>query len=158
MKPGPSPKPTVLKVIQGNPGRKPLNKAEPKPNSVALECPSELSDDAKAEWNRLYPYLFRTGLLTEADLTAFSAYCQTYGRWIVAERALATEGELLTTDKGNIVQNPRLWVANKALDQMYKFMSEFGLTPASRSRVKASPPSEDEMEAYQKRGKELRQG
>jgi len=71
---------------------------------------------------------------------------------------LKVEGAILTTDKHNLVQNPRLWVANKALDQMYKFMSEFGLSPSSRVRLNVSPPVEDEMEEYLNRGKIQRQG
>lgn len=152
------PKPTALKILQGNPGRRPLNKFEPKPKPEIPSCPVELCDDAKLEWNRLAPHLFSMGLITVADRAMFAAYCQAFGRWIEAERVLKVEGAILTTDKHNLVQNPRLWVANKALDQMYKFMSEFGLSPSSRVRLNVSPPVEDEMEEYLNRGKIQRQG
>jgi len=155
--PSPKPKPTALRILQGKPGHRPLNAHEPKPDAAIPDCPAELSADAKAEWARLSPYLLRVGLITTADKSAFAAYCQAYGRWIDAERKLADEGELLLTDKNNLVQNPRLWVANKALDQMYKFMVEFGLTPSSRTRLKVSPAAEDEMDKFMKRGNKLRQ-
>jgi P27 family predicted phage terminase small subunit len=155
---GRKPKPTALKLLQGNPGGRPINKYEPKPEPSIPTCPDELCDDAKLEWNRLAPYLLRVGMMTEADRGAFAGYCQAFGRWIDAERMLKIEGEILTSDKNNLVQNPRLWVANRALEQMYKFMSEFGLSPSSRSRLKINPPVEDEMEGYLDRGKKLRQG
>lgn len=155
---GRKPKPTALKLLQGNPGGRPINRLEPKPELAIPTCPDELCDDAKLEWNRLAPYLLRMGMITEADRGAFAGYCQAFGRWIEAERYLRIEGEILRSDKNNLVQNPRLWVANRALEQMYKFMGEFGLSPSSRTRLKVSPPVEDEMDEYLKRGKQTRQG
>jgi phage terminase small subunit len=38
-----------------------------------------------------------------------------------------------------VQQNPWLQVANKQLEIMHKYLSEFGMTPASRSRVNAMP-------------------
>lgn len=155
---GTKPKPTALKILQGNPGGRKLNTLEPKPTLLIPPCPDELCDDAKIEWKRLSPYLLRMGLITEADMAAFAGYCQTFGRWIAAERGLKIEGEIQKSDKGNLVQNPRLWVANRALEQMHKFISEFGLSPSSRSRLHIDPKVEDEMDGYLKRGEKLRQG
>jgi phage terminase small subunit len=39
------------------------------------------------------------------------------------------------------MQSPFLAVANKALEQMRAFLNEFGMTPASRTRVHAERPS-----------------
>jgi P27 family predicted phage terminase small subunit len=155
---GRKPKPTALRVLQGKAGHRPLNDSEPELETRIPACPVDLSDEAKLEWNRLAPYLFNVGVITEADRSAFAAYCQTFGRWIQAERILSTEGEIIMSTKGNRVQNPHLWVANRALGQMHKFCTEFGLTPASRSRLKIDKPSEDEMDAFLARGKKLRQG
>ena len=55
------PKPTKLKILEGNPGRRPLNESEPLPQSIAPECPDWLLDEAKKEWNRL-------ALLNQKDL------------------------------------------------------------------------------------------
>ncbi len=155
---GRKPKPTALKILQGNPGGRALNKHEPKFVAAIPICPDELCDDAKLEWGRLAPYLFKANLMTEADRAAFAGYCQAYGRWIAAERELKVEGEILRSDKNNLVQNPRLWVANRALEQVYKFLSEFGLSPSSRTRLRIEPKAEDEMDGYLERGKKLRQG
>jgi P27 family predicted phage terminase small subunit len=46
---------------------------------------------------------------------------------------------------GAIYQNPYLAVANRAMKQMRDFLTEFGMTPSSRSRVSSGlPPVRDE--------------
>jgi len=40
------------------------------------------------------------------------------------------------------MQSPFLAVANKALEQMRSFLGEFGMTPASRTRLHVQPPTE----------------
>jgi len=132
---GRKPKPTRLKIIQGNPGKRPLNKNEPQPERRLMRAPSHLSEEAKKEWRYMAAKLFKMGLLTELDRPALAAYCQAYGRWVNAEKVLNEKGPLYKTDTGTIRQSPMLWVANKALEQMYKFLTEFGMSPSSRSRV-----------------------
>ena len=44
---GRKPKPTALKMLEGNPGGRPLNTKEPKPEKKAPRCPSWLEDEAK---------------------------------------------------------------------------------------------------------------
>ncbi|MBT6386690.1 MAG: phage terminase small subunit P27 family, partial [Alphaproteobacteria bacterium] len=50
---GRKPKPTHLKAITGNPGKRPLNRDEPRPEIAVPECPPELSPAAQREWQRL---------------------------------------------------------------------------------------------------------
>lgn len=75
------------------------------------------------------------GLYTDVDRAALAMYCQAWGRWVEAERELAKGEMILTSDKGNLYQNPWLHVANRAWEQMRKILAEFGLTPSSRSRL-----------------------
>ena len=53
-----------------------------------------------------------------------------------AEKLVREKGEIIKTAAGNIIQNPYLSIANRALDQLNKLGAEFGMTPSSRSRVK----------------------
>ena len=78
---GRKPKPTALKMLEGNPGGRPLNTKEPKPEKKAPRCPSWLEDEAKKEWKRMAKVLENMGLLTEMDMAAFAGYCQAYARW-----------------------------------------------------------------------------
>jgi len=50
---GRRPKPTRLKMLTGNPGKRPLNPNEPRPEATIPDAPAELSAGARAEWDRL---------------------------------------------------------------------------------------------------------
>ena len=145
---GRKPTPTRLKVLRGNPGHRPLNELEPEPQPRLPRPPAHLSDNAKKEWRRAGQFLLQLGLVSDIDLAAFAAYCTAYGRWVDAEQGLRTYGVMLKSPNGFPVQSPYLAVANKAMEQMRSLLSEFGMTPASRSRVSASPvePEVDEFE------------
>jgi P27 family predicted phage terminase small subunit len=136
---GRRPKPTALKEMLGNPGKRPLNRNEPKPVQAMPTCPAHLSPTAKAEWKRLAAQLHRLGILTQLDRAALAGYCQVYARWVEAEKKLQETAALIKTPSGYVQQNPWLQVANKQAELMHKFLAEFGLSPASRSRVSAMP-------------------
>lgn len=141
---GPKPKPTVLKLITGS--KRPINHAEPKPKPALPRPPAELSDDALIEWKRVSRQLLVLGILTLIDRGTLAAYCQAHGRWLQAERALAdmakrdqlTSGLMIKTHHGNVIQNPLVGTANKAMNDMVRFAAELGMTPSARSRVKTS--------------------
>jgi P27 family predicted phage terminase small subunit len=141
---GRKPVPTVMKVLRGNPGRRPLNEHEPEPEApVDLTPPDWLQEDARLEWADKAPMLQRLGLLTEADLDAFCLYCQTFARWKAAEKKLLEFGMVVksTSHNGFPIVSPYLQIANKAQQQATKMLIEFGLTPSSRSRVTVVKPS-----------------
>ena len=77
---GRKPKPTAIKELEGNPGKRQLNEYEPHPAAKAPTCPKWLDDDAKKEWRRLAKQMEQIGILTEVDMAAFAAYCQAYAR------------------------------------------------------------------------------
>lgn len=137
---GRKPKPTRLKLIEGNPGRWPLNAGEPRPDPKPPTCPAHLSPSAKAEWKRLIRDLFALGVITPFDRAALAAYCVSYGRWVEAERKLRETPILIKIPSGYIQQSPWLTIANKALELMHRYMAEIGLSPVSRARVDARPP------------------
>jgi P27 family predicted phage terminase small subunit len=149
-KQGRKPTPTSLKALQGNPGKRPLNDQEPRPRTVLPRCPAHLSPEAKAEWKRVSKMLHRLGLLTEMDTTALALYCQTYSRWVEAEKKLASFGLLIKTSGDLPQQSPYLSIANKTFNQMRAMLVEFGMTPSSRSRLAVLPPQEEENDPFQK--------
>ena len=136
---GRKPQPTALKLICGNPGKRPLNEHEPQPALAIPECPEHLSPEARREWERITEHLHRLGLLSQIDRAALAAYCQAYGRWVEAEQSITKLGLVVKAPgSGYPIQNPYLPIANKALEHMRHFLTEFGMTPASRSRITAS--------------------
>ena len=140
---GPKPTPTNVKLILDNPGNRPINHFEPRPQMPMPLAPAHLNEAAKAEWSRVCDELDRLGLLTGLDRAALAAYAQAYGRWEQAEEALARMAErdltthalMIRTSNGNAVQNPLVGAANKAMADMMRYAAEFGMTPSARSRI-----------------------
>ena len=98
-------------------------------------CPDHLAAVARKEWRRLAGPLHAMGVLTVADRAALAAYCQSWARWVEAERRLAETPVLLKTPSGYVQQSPWLSVSNKQLEIMGRYMAELGLTPSSRARI-----------------------
>lgn len=136
---GRKPKPTYLKLLDGEPNKDRINPNEIKPKIRMPTCPAHLKGAAKYEWKRMSKELFNLGALTEIDRSALAAYCVLYGRWVAAEKVLNVTNTIIKTKDGNLIQNPALAIANKALTLMYKYLVEFGMTPSSRTRVAVKP-------------------
>ena len=151
---GRPPKPTRLKELTGNPGKRALNKAEPRPSAKRPGCPAHIQGEARKEWNRITKQLLEMGVLTQVDRAALAAYCQCWERWVQAEEAMREPGfrMITTTDNGYPVVSPWLNVANAAMKQMLRFLTEFGMTPSSRSRVTVTTEQEaDPFEEFLRR-------
>jgi P27 family predicted phage terminase small subunit len=146
---GRTPKPTALKKAEGNPGKRALNASEPRLPPVLVDPPMHLAGEALAEWTRIAPDLFAAGVLTVADRAALAAYCQAWADWVRARGHLVDQ-MVVTTPSGYEMASPWVSIANKALDKMMKFASEFGLTPASRARIHAEPQKSPDEEAEER--------
>ncbi len=144
MRPGPPKKPTALKLIAGNPGEKKLPVGEVHPKVEMPGMPKHLSPEARAEWERLGPVLVRLRLLTRLDRAAFSAYCQAWSRHVEAEEMMAKAGAMAFTPNKFPVVSPWYTISKQSVEVMAKFLSEFGLTPAARTRINVPhPPAGD---------------
>lgn len=128
-------KPTALKVLHGAEIR---NKAEPKPEAELLRAPAWLKGEARAEWKRIAPKLYRLGLLSELDSSALAAYCQARGRFREAVEQLEAEGYIVTAPSGYPIPSPWVAIQNSAHKAMLEGAREFGLSPASRTKVSAA--------------------
>lgn len=140
---GRPPKPTALKRLAGNPGKRPLNEREAQPRALGGYCPRWLSAAARAEWRRVSGELQACGLLTVVDRAALEAYCQLYARWREAEAVVKREGLTFVAPSGFVMQRPEVGIAAASLKLMRGYMTEFGMTPSSRSRVTTVKPTEE---------------
>jgi P27 family predicted phage terminase small subunit len=147
---GPKPTSTVVKLITGNPGRRPINAREAKPRVLIPDPPVLLKGDALREWRRITRLLAEVGLITKLDRGVIAAYCQAWSRWIQCERMLETTGLLIKAPNGYPMYSPYLSASNKALDQVRQLSEQIGLSGSSRSRIKATEPpgSADLGEAF----------
>ena len=137
---GRKPKPTHQRVLEGNRGKRALNRHEPDLPEAALEVPDEIkvampaiAIRAEAEWRRLAPILHARRALTTADRSALIALCLEWARYLDATEK--TTALVVTTKSGYPMPNPYLSVAAKAFTACARLWPELGLTPSSRSRV-----------------------
>lgn len=149
-------KPTALKIRDGEKNKNRINRNEPKPEVSRPTCPQHLSGAAKYEWRRIAPELEKLGLLSQIDRAALAAYCSAYGRWVEAENQLKklalmspqTKGLLYKTPNDNLIINPLVRISKDSLEFMHRYLVEFGMTPASRTRITTAKDDGggDEME------------
>lgn len=145
---GRKPKPTNLKILYGNQGKRALNEDEPTPDVELVRCPEYIIGEAREQWNTVGPQLEALGVMTRLDAMALAMLANSCARWIAAEAMVKKTGEVLKSAEGGFYQNPYLAVANKAWEQMNKMLVEFGMTPSSRSRITANKPgTTDDFEA-----------
>jgi P27 family predicted phage terminase small subunit len=139
---GRRPTPSRIKALTGNPGKRPLNAHEPRPEPALPECPPELSPAGRREWGRLSAELSKLNLVTNLDRGALATYCAAYGFWTEALEQIQKYGTMVKSPTGYPIQSPYLAIANRQAELMIRIASEFGFTPASRSRISAPPPDQ----------------
>jgi P27 family predicted phage terminase small subunit len=104
---------------------------------VKLKCPDHLDKVAKAEWKRILRVLGEVSNLKPVDSTVLAAYCQTYSRWVEAEKKIQDFGMVIKSPKSGFpINSPYVGIANKTLVEMRKLLAEMGMTPAARSKIK----------------------
>jgi P27 family predicted phage terminase small subunit len=144
---GPAPKPTRLRVLEGNPGRRPLPKNEPQPAAGAPSCPSILSPEARAQWRKLVKAM-PDGLLTKADQIILATLCEAWADWCEAVEDLRVNGWYYTTEKGFEGQRPAAAKMKQATATIISLSSRLGLSPADRTRLsmpEAAPKTLEEL-------------
>jgi P27 family predicted phage terminase small subunit len=148
----------ALKIAEGNPGKRKLNRDEPKPPAGRPLCPAWLTPAAQEEWHRIVPELERIGVLTQVDGTALASYCMTYSRWIQAEQEISEYGILLhdpVFDKEGqqigerLKKNPACTAAMSLQKELRSLLGLFGLDPTSRTRIKTNIAEEKESPLVQ---------
>lgn len=126
---GPKPKPTKLRVLDGDPNKARYNFNEPVGSVFdASQIPEKVasSPDAMRIWHHLAPRLHKMGVLSEEDRFAFEALCVTYGMWSLRPSAQMTT-------------------------KLQSLLCEFGLTPSSRTRLVGRLPHEKAEDPIAKR-------
>ena len=141
-------------MLRGNPSRRPLPAGEPKPEALReAKPPHWLKGRARRAWIDLAPLLIKLKVLTEADRMALGMLCDVYGEYLDARDVVRHKGmtyETRTTMGGLKIQTrPEVFIAADAWRRTAAMMQQFGLTPASRSKVSATDEAdEDPIEAF----------
>jgi P27 family predicted phage terminase small subunit len=157
MKTGKRPLPTHLKLLRGNPGQRKLHdEPQPEQDIDVPEPPPFITGYAADEWWIVAVELHRLGLLTKVDVAPLAAYCHAYGQWRLAAEALAKmaandptmHGLIIKTKYGDAAQNPLVSIARKHAGDMVRYASEFGLSPAARTRISAGNPGDQSQRKF----------
>lgn len=162
MKPGQKPIPNNVHVLKGNPGKKNLTQLMDslQPEIELPGCPAHLLPEAKKEYKRVTPELVRYGLISKIDRAALCLYLQAWAELVYAERMIqramkvaeikraeaeakgeeyfGSDGLVEITKLGNTIYSPYWVIANKARNNVDRFLANFGMSPAARTRVTPS--------------------
>ena len=136
---GRRPTPTVLKLLRGNPGCRPVNQNEPMPKGGLPPRPEYLSPKAAAAWDKFAAELSACGVATSLDGTALELLCNSYAQYLDGTEKIAQHGAVWV-EKGDSAIPKFTWspwwtVANRHWKQVQSMLAEFGMTPSSRSKV-----------------------
>jgi len=145
-RPGPAPTPSHLRVVRGD-RKDRINTNEPKPKKAKPKCPSWLGKEAKAVWRRTAIQLDLMGLLFEADQDILAAYSVAVVTYKDATKLVEEQGILIEGRRDGLVTNPAVRVQRDQATLIRMLASEMGLTPSSRTRLKAeeSNDAEDDL-------------
>jgi P27 family predicted phage terminase small subunit len=127
-------KPKGLKKIASREHQRLAEATEKKPPRI-LECPSELGPVARQEWDRIVGELTSKGVLSSSDRGPLAAYCTAYALAMEATEMVHKHGTMIKSPNGFPMQSPYLSHLNRQSEIMMRIASEFGFTPASRSRI-----------------------
>ena len=117
---------------------------------IGLEAPSDLNEWGQRYWLDIMEEYQRLGIITRVDVGALHSVCYWFGLMneaadIVSAKGLEVEVEKVTP-KGESYTvtetNPMIAVADKAFKNYIAMCREFGLTPASRTRISAPDQKE----------------
>lgn len=145
---GRRPKPTALKVLQGNPGKRHLNALEPKPPAGPVRRPARLSGLAIVVWGELAPIAEAMGTLTTADVKAFATLCELQATLDLASSQKDAEGFAPFTVSEDFNGAPKIGVhaalklERETAAALRPYYEKFGLEPVGRARI--AVPKQDE--------------
>ena len=132
-KSGTRPKPSAQKELEGNPGHRPLPENEWKPSQDLPQKPSGLGRPASRAWDDLVVML--GPVITSVDGIGLEMICRTYINWRKHEK----END-----------EPK---ADRAYKRLRSMLLEYGLTPASRTKVQSpKPPKKNSLKAFLENG------
>lgn len=143
------PKPTALKVLAGNPGRRPLNKLEPNYVPGIPEKPEWFGTYASEEWDRLVGNLNGQAVFTKNDLGIMVSVCLAYEQMRENLGVIKAIGNTYTIEDLNNNKHfkvrPETLRFETALREYRTMLADLGFTPSSRSKIKVLPMDEDEQ-------------
>lgn len=130
---GRKPKPRALKVVEDNPGHRPIEPEVPFTRGSPVK-PEDLSEDASKLWDLVVEQMQSVGLLKPLDAPSLEILCETYARWKEAARMRRKDSILADNSQGR-VSAPWVGIEERAGKEFRAWCSEYGLTPAAERNL-----------------------
>lgn len=135
--PGPPPKPTAVRKLEGNPAHRSLNTDEPQPDATMPDAPDDLLGVGRDAWERLASKMHGCGILTQIDGDGLESYCRIYAEAKACWKSVReTGGSVIVNDEGELKRNPHMMEARRLEELLLKLRNELGLNATSRSKIK----------------------
>lgn len=126
-------KPRALKIVQDNPGKRPIEEEINFTRGLPAK-PEELSEDAAYLWDLIIEQMNGIGLLKPVDAPSLEAVCETFARWREAVRFRRERGLFAKNSQG-VVRAPWVSIEESASREFRSWCAEYGLTPAAEKNV-----------------------
>lgn len=145
---GPPKTPTHLRLVRGNPSKRPINKSEPQPTKGVPPTPKHFNKQEKYWFKVLGERLDSIGVITVLDGMALELLVGAYIEWRRHRDVIEKEGDSYKTTSADgsvmIRPHPQVAMMADAWKRVCKMQAEFGMTPSSRSKVNAGNPGESD--------------
>jgi P27 family predicted phage terminase small subunit len=132
-------KPTALKVLNGNPGKRALNKQEPVFETDLPEPSESLSDEAKEIFYHFRGKLERLGYASASHSDMLDLLAQRVELMRRLQRDIAEIPLVIRSERGNDVMTPEIKALNDVARHVQYLLSEFGLSPSSATKIVVPP-------------------
>lgn len=133
--------PSRLKKLAGTDQPSRMNPNEPVPEVALPMMPDWLSDKAQQYWEQIGDVLLNMKLVSVGDGPALMMLCDVLAEWVEARQFVLENGSTYTTlsENGSEMHRayPQVAMASDAWRRAMSMLSQFGLTPSSRSKVSA---------------------
>ena len=148
------PTPTKIRILNGNPSRRPLPANEPQFTPGIPDRPSGMSAGARKQWDALVGEMANSGVLRRVDGGALAMLCEDLAMLDTLRKGLAAQASEISREareKKQQISGNALTALSRTTEGRRTFSTireltgqiviqrrEFGLTPSSSSRVQAS--------------------
>jgi P27 family predicted phage terminase small subunit len=148
--------PTHLKILRGNRGHRPIDPdIEPQPEKKAPSCPKHVQGDKRKVWRWVSKELKAMGILTRVDGLMLEGLCSQIVTFRKAQSELDKPDSALlykSPKSGWASPNPFIQIRDTAWRNIQSICTEYGMSAASRTRIRVEKPEEaNPFDAYKKK-------
>lgn len=148
---GRPPKPTIMKLLAGNPGKRNLNMSEPDAGDMG-PCPEFLKGVAAETYEMLRETMGGCGVLKASDEKLAALIAMEWQTLLEVNEKLALTGPVIVfKDRdGNprMRLSPYLAARNSASDRLRAMLGECGMTPSARQKITVDPKRDEDEERF----------